>query len=79
MIRKDFMKPYKSLLKTLQKQSDKCSRPFVTNLDYESIKLFPSKDIKNINYTLENGLPYTIFNLKIWESSGFLVLENILL
>jgi len=38
---------------------------FLRTLDYEdAIKLFPSTDIKNVRYAIEDGEPYTFFNLK---------------
>ncbi|PAF52572.1 UDP-N-acetylmuramate--L-alanine ligase [Helicobacter sp. 13S00477-4] len=38
--------------------------PFLNTLNIDCIKLFPSKDIKNISYILKDDEPYTHFNLK---------------
>ncbi len=37
---------------------------FLKDLDIDAIRLYPSKDIKNIRYTLEDKKPFTIFELK---------------
>ncbi len=37
---------------------------FLSTLDIEAIRLFPSKDIKDVSYELIEGEPYTKFSLK---------------
>ena len=37
---------------------------FLSTLDIDAIRLYPSKDIKDIEFTLVGGEPYTKFNLK---------------
>ncbi len=37
---------------------------FISNLDVKGIKLYPSKDITNISYTLKENEPFTSFILK---------------
>ncbi len=47
---------------------------FLSSLDMESIKLYPSKDMSNIEFVLIDGEPYTKFELLDWgifEVFGF--------
>jgi UDP-N-acetylmuramate--alanine ligase len=47
---------------------------FLASLEIDSIKLYPSQDITNIEFVLVNGEPYTKFNLKefgAFEVFGF--------
>jgi len=37
---------------------------FLSSLDIEAIRLYPSKDMKNVEFVLVNGEPYTKFSLK---------------
>ena len=37
---------------------------FLSTLDIDAIRLYPSKDIKDVEFTLFNGEPYTKFRLK---------------
>ncbi len=37
---------------------------FLSSLDLEAIWLYPSKDIKNIDFKIIDGEPYTQFSLK---------------
>ncbi len=37
--------------------------PFLSTIDVEATRLYPSKDIKNIEYILRDGEPYTRFEL----------------
>lgn len=38
--------------------------PFLSRYEGEAIRLFPSKEIQGITYTLRDGIPYTTFELK---------------
>jgi UDP-N-acetylmuramate--alanine ligase len=48
--------------------------PFLSGLEMESVKLYPSRDIQRVEYTLVEGEPHTRFTLKelgVFEVFGF--------
>lgn len=59
-----FYAAYESFLKLAQVRVINAEDPFLSKLDFESIKLYPSKDIHKIEYVLINGEPHTRFNLR---------------
>jgi len=59
-----FHHAYESFLKMAKIRVINAEDKFMSTLDMEAIKLYPSKDIQNISFTLKNGEPYTKFNLK---------------
>ncbi len=42
--------------------------PFLATIDFEAVRLYPSQDIKNIEYVLRENEPYTRFELKQYGS-----------
>jgi len=61
---KRFYSAYEKFLKIAKVRVINAEDEFLGSLDIDAIKLYPSKDIKNIGYVLEDSKPYTIFNLK---------------
>jgi len=59
-----FYSAYESFLKLAQVRVINAEDPFLSKLDLESIKLYPSKDIKKIEFVLIDNEPHTRFSLK---------------
>ncbi len=59
-----FHHAYESFLKMAQIRVINAEDKFMSTLELDAIKLYPSTDIKNLSFTLKNGEPYTQFNLK---------------
>lgn len=59
-----FFNAYKEFLNKAKKRIINTSDEFLDSFNQESIRLNPSKDIKNINYELVNDEPSTSFELK---------------
>jgi UDP-N-acetylmuramate--alanine ligase len=66
-----FYSGYKNFLDIAQLRVINAEDPFLEQYQGEAIKLFPSKDIKNCSFYLDNGEPYTKFELK--EYGEFIV------
>jgi len=69
-----FHHAYESFLKMAKIRVINAEDAFMSTLDISAIKLYPSRDIKNISFTLKNGEPYTKFILKdlgFFEVWGF--------
>ncbi len=58
-----FYNAYRNFLKLAKIRVINGEDEFLGSLDMESIKLYPSKDIKNIEFVLVNGEPHTKFEL----------------
>ena len=58
-----FYNAYRNFLKLAKVRVINAEDDFLSSLDMESIKLYPSKDIKNIEFVLVNGEPHTRFEL----------------
>lgn len=58
-----FYNAYRKFLSLAKIRVINAEDEFLSSLDMESIKLYPSKDIKNIEYVLVDGKPYTKFDL----------------
>ena len=58
-----FYNAYKNFLSLAEIRVINAEDEFLASLDMESIKLYPSKDIKNIEFILVNGEPHTRFEL----------------
>lgn len=61
---KRFYKAYENFLKLAKVRVVNGEDEFLDSLDMESIKLYPSKDIKDIEFILRDGEPFTKFKLK---------------
>jgi len=59
-----FHHAYESFLKMAKIRVINAEDKFMSTLDMDAIKLYPSKDIQNLSFTLKDGEPYTKFNLK---------------
>ena len=59
-----FYDAYKKFLDIAEIRIINAEDDFLKNYKGDSIKLYPSKDIKNIKYYLKNDEPYTKFDLK---------------
>ena len=71
---KRFYNAYKNFLSLAKTRVINAEDEFLSSLDMDSIKLFPSKDIKNIEFVLVNGEPHTKFELLdfgMFEVFGF--------
>lgn len=69
-----FYDAYKSFINSAQLRVINAEDPFLATLDCEAIRLYPSKDIKNIEFVLINDEPHTRFELLdmgIFEVWGF--------
>jgi len=69
-----FYNAYKSFLSLAKIRVINAEDEFLASLDFQSIKLYPSKDIKNIEFVLVEGEPHTKFellNLGSFEVFGF--------
>jgi UDP-N-acetylmuramate--alanine ligase len=62
--KKKFYAAYKEFLDIAKLRVINAEDDFLKSYDKYSIKLYPSKDIKNIEYFLKDGEPYTRFELK---------------
>ncbi len=58
-----FYNAYKNFLSLAKVRVINAEDDFLSSLDMESIKLYPSKDITNIEFILVNGEPHTRFEL----------------
>jgi UDP-N-acetylmuramate--alanine ligase len=58
-----FYSAYKNFLSLAKIRIINAEDTFLSSLEMESIKLYPSKDIKNIEFTLVQGRPHTRFEL----------------
>lgn len=62
--KKKFYAAYEEFLDTAKLRVINAEDPFLSTYKKYSIKLYPSKDIKAIEYFLKDGEPYTKFTLK---------------
>jgi len=58
-----FYNAYRNFLKLAKVRVINAEDTFLSSLDMQSIKLYPSKDIQNIEFVLVNGEPHTKFKL----------------
>lgn len=58
-----FYNAYRNFLSLAKLRVINAEDTFLSSLDFESIKLYPSRDIKNIEFVLVNGEPHTKFEL----------------
>jgi UDP-N-acetylmuramate--alanine ligase len=58
-----FYNAYRNFLSLAKIRVINAEDEFLSSLDMESLKLYPSKDIKNIEFLLVNGEPHTRFEL----------------
>jgi len=58
-----FYNAYKNFLSLAKVRVINAEDEFLSSLDMDSIKLYPSEDIKNIEFVLVNGEPHTRFEL----------------
>ncbi len=58
-----FYNAYRNFLSLAKIRVINAEDPFLASLEMESIKLYPSKDIKNIEFVLVEGEPHTKFEL----------------
>ena len=58
-----FYNAYRKFLSLAKTRVINAEDAFLASLDMESIKLYPSKDIRNIEFVLVNGEPHTRFEL----------------
>ena len=69
-----FYNAYRNFLSLAKIRVINAEDPFLSSLDMPSIKLYPSKDISNVEYALIDGEPHTRFELKdfgTFEVFGF--------
>ncbi len=69
-----FYNAYKNFLSLATIRVINAEDEFLHTLDLPSVKLYPSKDIKNIEYVIVDDKPYTKFELKdlgVFEVFGF--------
>ena len=69
-----FYNAYRNFLSLAKVRVINAEDEFLSSLDMESIELYPSKDIKNIEFVLVKGEPHTRFeflDLGIFEVFGF--------
>ncbi|MDD5405570.1 MAG: UDP-N-acetylmuramate--L-alanine ligase [Sulfurovaceae bacterium] len=69
-----FYNAYKNFLSLAKIRVINAEDEFLNSLDMDSIKLYPSKDILNIEFVLVDDKPYTKFELKdlgVFEVFGF--------
>ncbi len=59
-----FYNAYRNFLNLAKVRIINAEDDFLASLDIESIKLYPSKEITNIEFVLVNGEPYTKFTFK---------------
>ncbi len=61
---KKFYEAYKKFLDIATLRVINCEDPFLASYQGEAIRLYPSKDIKSIEFFLKDGEPFTKFDLK---------------
>jgi UDP-N-acetylmuramate--alanine ligase len=61
---KRFYHAYEQFLKISDLRVINAEDDFLKTLDIDAIKLYPSKDLKNISFTIKDGEPFTKFDLK---------------
>ena len=69
-----FYNAYRNFLSLAKIRVINAEDEFLSSLDMDSVKLYPSKDIKNIQFVLVDGKPHTKFellDLGIFEVFGF--------
>mgnify|MGYP002640537566 FL=1 len=69
-----FYNAYRNFLSLAKIRIVNAEDPFLSSLEMESIKLYPSKDMKNIAFVLVEGEPHTRFELLdfgVFEVFGF--------
>ena len=69
-----FYDAYKTFINSAKLRVINAEDPFLSTLECEAIRLYPSKDIKNIEYVLINDEPHTRFellNMGVFEVWGF--------
>jgi len=69
-----FYSAYRNFIKLARIRVINAEDTFLASLELESIKLYPSKDIKNIEFVLVDGEPHTKFallDLGVFEVFGF--------
>ncbi len=69
-----FYDAYKTFITSAALRVINAEDPFLSTLDCEAIRLYPSKDIKNLEYVLINDEPHTRFELLdmgVFEVWGF--------
>jgi UDP-N-acetylmuramate--alanine ligase len=69
-----FYNAYRNFLNLAKVRIINAEDEFLASLEIDSIELYPSQDITNIEFVLVNGEPYTKFNLKefgAFEVFGF--------
>ena len=59
-----FYKAYEQFLNMAKVRVINAEDEFMSKLDIEAIRLYPSRDIKNLSFTIKEGEPYTTFDLK---------------
>ena len=59
-----FYNAYEQFLKMAKVRVINAEDEFLSSLDIEAIKLYPSRDIKNLSFTIKEGEPFTKFDLK---------------
>ncbi|MCK5854274.1 MAG: UDP-N-acetylmuramate--L-alanine ligase [Sulfurovaceae bacterium] len=59
-----FYNAYRNFLKLAQVRIINAEDEFLSSLDIQAIKLYPSKDITNVEFVLVHGEPYTKFTFK---------------
>ena len=59
-----FYNAYRNFLNLAKVRIINAEDEFLSSLDIEAIKLYPSKDIRNIEFVLVNGEPHTKFTFK---------------
>jgi len=71
---KRFYNAYRNFLNLAKIRVINAEDKFLASLEIDSVKLYPSKDINDIEFVLVNGEPYTKFNFKdfgAFEVFGF--------
>ena len=63
-----FYNAYRNFLSLAKTRVINAEDEFLASLDMESVKLYPSRDIRNIEFLLLNGEPHTRFELKEYGS-----------
>ncbi|HEY9189524.1 MAG TPA: UDP-N-acetylmuramate--L-alanine ligase [Sulfurovum sp.] len=58
-----FYNAYRNFLSLAEIRVINAEDPFLASLEMESVKLYPSKDIRNIEFVLVDGKPHTKFEL----------------
>lgn len=59
-----FYQAYRDFLNRAPKRVINAEDPFLESLDIEAVRLYPSKDLKNIEFILIDDEPHTAFELK---------------